>query len=149
NAAEFPYGPPAYAAADAPAVSAASFHPQLAFRAFGLSDGATNWLPLGPDVSLRSGEHYFLRAETFTPGFLYIFSVDSSGELQWLFPANSSCTFSLGANPVPPRVAITLPSGSQSYQLDDHDGTERLFAVFSATRWKDLEDALQRAGGSG
>jgi hypothetical protein len=123
------------------------FHPQIAFEAFGLSVTATNWAPLGTGSSLHSGEHFFLRAETFTPGYLYIFMVDSGGKLQWIFPANPTFSYSYGTNVLPARAAITLPPNeNQAYKLDDTTGEERVFAIYSATRWEKLEQALERAG---
>jgi hypothetical protein len=143
------YAAPAYAASAVTVPAGAAVHPKLALAVFGLGQGATRWMPLGPETSLRSGEHFFVRAETFTPGFLYIFEVDSSGNLQWLFPANPTLTYSTGANPVPARVAVTIPPGeNQAYALDDTVGEERLYAVFSATRWEQLETVLKAAGTS-
>lgn len=143
------YSPPAYSAPAVELKSGEAFHPRLALAVFGLGQGATHWLPLGPETSLRSGEHFFVRAETFTPGYLYIFEVDSSGNLQWLYPANPTLDYSSGANPLPAHVAVTLPAGAnQAYALDDVVGEERLYAIYSATRWEKLETLLKTSGTS-
>jgi len=147
GAAETQYEPPAYDQTSISLKAGEPFHPKLALAIFGLAQGATNWVPLGPETSLRSGEHFFVRAETFTPGFLYIFEVDSSEHLAWLFPTNPTVDYSTGVNPVPARVALTIPAGSnKAYALDDNVGEERLYAIFSATRWEKLESALKAAG---
>jgi hypothetical protein len=133
--------------------ASSQIRPKLAFDVFGLHQGATNWVPLGPETSLRNGEHFFIRAETFTPGFLYVFQVDSSNNLQWLFPSNNATgnisNISFGTNPLAAGdVALLPPTSSQAYALDTNVGEERTYAVFSATRWEKLEEALKDTSGN-
>ena len=45
-------------------------------------------------------------------GWLYVFQVDSSGKIQWLFPRNDSSAFSCGANPVAPGQLAQIPAAS-------------------------------------
>jgi cell division protein FtsL len=144
NAAAPLYPPSAYIQEQLPTRVSATFSPQIAFSVFGLSEGATNWELLGQGASLRSGDDYFVRADTFTPGFLYIFQVDSTSTLYWLFPANAYSN-SFGVNPVPAGVTVTLPRDDRAYQLDTNIGEERIYAIYSATRWEKLEAALRQA----
>src|SRR5437016_6327248 len=79
-------------------------------------------------------------------GYLYVFQVDSSGKCDWLFPQNESSTNSSGINPVAPGQLLSVPpaGSSNAFYLDANAGIEHIYAVFSATRWPALEEALPK-----
>ena len=122
-----------------------SLKPKLAFEIFGIRQGAKHWKQLGPESSLCSGDEYYIRVRTFSRGFLYLFQVDASHKLQWLFPANATFSDSIGANPLLEQTMLTNPPGSKAYVLNNTLGEERFYAIYSATRWEKLEEALKNA----
>jgi hypothetical protein len=82
-------------------------------------------------------------ARPLSPGYLYIFQVDSTGKKEWVFPQNQSSTNSVGSNPVMANRIIQVPTeSSQALYLDQTLGVEHVYAVFSAARWPELERAL-------
>ncbi|MEM7396513.1 MAG: DUF4384 domain-containing protein, partial [Verrucomicrobiota bacterium] len=109
--------------------------------------------PVDNGAFLRSGpiDQYAALVETLTPGYLYVFQVDSAGRTAWLYPANSSCEYSSGSNPLKAGARVQLPSRNedQGYYLDENPGMENLFFVFSSTPWPALEDALLKNSNCG
>ncbi|HXJ58686.1 MAG TPA: serine/threonine-protein kinase [Verrucomicrobiae bacterium] len=105
-------------------------------------------------VALRDGESvvseqepYRLLGQALTPGWLYLFQIDSSGHAQWIFPQNNSCLHSSGANPVAAGRFLSVPSGpvGDAFYLDRVTGVEHVYAVFTAAPWPALEEQLLRA----
>ncbi|MFO1501110.1 MAG: TIR domain-containing protein [Verrucomicrobiota bacterium] len=122
---------------------------ELNFQVNSIPTNGTEWTPLSDGDALASGEEYFIRAEPLTAGYLYIFQQDSSGKLEWIYPANNTSTNSSGTNPVPANVAVTLPAERDLvYTLDNHTGIEHFYAVLSHSRWNALEEALTRSATS-
>ena len=108
-------------------------------------------MPLPDGSSLASEkDDYFLVLRPLSQGFLYVFQVDSLGKMTWLFPENATTPFSSGVNPVVPRRVLQVPSADskQVLFLDRTPGIEHIYAVFSAMRWPELEEALARPGGT-
>ena len=85
-------------------------------------------------------------ARALSDGYLYIFQVDSSGKSEWLFPRNNQSRFSTGLNPLVARQTVQIPSADRSefLFLDNTTGVEHIYAVFSAARWPELEEALSK-----
>jgi hypothetical protein len=107
-------------------------------------------------TALRDGEalasradDYRIIAKALSPGFLYLFQVDAMGKVDWLFPRNETSAASSGSNPLEVGQSIRVPGSdsgaSQSLYLDTTVGVEHVYAVFSATRWPRLEQALARS----
>ncbi len=91
-------------------------------------------------------DDYRVVAKATSPGYLYLFQVDTAGKIDWLFPRNATSPHSYGSNPLVSGQSIQVPStesGSTLY-LDSTVGVEHIYAVFSATRWPRLEGALAR-----
>ena len=80
-------------------------------------------------------------------GYLYVFQLDSNGQLCWLFPRNSSSDFSSGENPVRSQTDLLIPqmTADQTLFLDSCTGIEQVYAVLTAAPWPELEKALARA----
>ena len=90
-------------------------------------------------------DDYRVVAKALSPGYLYLFQVDAAGKIDWLFPRNAN-PYSDGSNPLVWGQSIQVPpteSGPALY-LDTTVGVEHIYAVFSATRWPWLEEALAR-----
>ena len=145
-----------------PAAPAASPRPRLqleilARRAPGVpragersgdGSGEGSFAPIKDGQALASKvDHYLIVARPLSPGHLYMFQIDSSGKKEWLFPKNPSSAFSCGSNPVAAgqTLQVPAPEARQALYLDGTTGIEHVYAVFSATRWPDLEVALVRA----
>jgi hypothetical protein len=125
--------------------------PQLAFAIAARQKGQ-DFAFLENGGNLRSGsgkssaedDQFVLSAQTTTGGYLYIFQVDSSDNVAWLFPKNPHCQYSSGENPLKPMAAVQLPSTEtrRAFILDQTTGTEHFYAVLTTTPWRELEDAL-------
>jgi hypothetical protein len=73
----------------------------------------------------------------------YVFQIDSRGQVDWVFPKNSSSPYSSGSNPVPPNTTIKVPEGNDAaFFLDDHNGIEHLYVVATRHQWIALEAKL-------
>jgi serine/threonine protein kinase len=120
--------------------------PQLQFDIQAKRREAAEFSSLRDGDPLVSGmHHYLLVAHPLSRGYLYVFQVDAAGKTQWLFPANNASEFSSGANPVTPGQVLQMPAaGKKAFYLDATAGIEHVYAVFSATRWPDLEAALSK-----
>jgi hypothetical protein len=130
-----------------PAPNGSFAKPQLQFEILAKRKGEQNFSILKNGDALASTvDDYLIAARPMSPGYLYIFQVDSSGKKQWLFPQNRSSEFSSGANPVEAMKVIQLPPKGGRFNLDATTGIEHIYAVFSASRWPDLEDALAASG---
>jgi hypothetical protein len=92
-------------------------------------------------------DDYRVVAKALTPGYLYLFQVDATGKIDWLFPRNAASPLSQGSKPLVAGQSIQVPaaeSGKTLY-LDTTVGVEHVYAVFSASRWPRLEEALARS----
>jgi hypothetical protein len=80
-------------------------------------------------------------------GWVYVFQVDSSGQLALLFP---SARFGTDENPVIPERDYSLPSEGTSFQLDEVVGEETVYVVFSRERrtdWEEIQSSLEETRG--
>ncbi len=124
-------------------------HPKLRLEVQGLRKGEAGFRILKGEDALASGRDWYrILAYPQTPGYLYVFQVDSGGAVAWLFPANLTCMFSSGANPVAADKLTRIPplNRDTGLTLDDNVGVEHIVAVLSAERWPELEEALAAAG---
>lgn len=118
------------------------------FEIFAQHKGRPEFRRIDSPDRLRSGvDNYVAAARTEVPSFLYVIQIDSSGRSQCLFPQLEGCKLSRGQNPViPNQIKIFPPEGSQRpFYLDEVTGVEHLYAVFSASRWTELEEVLSAA----
>ncbi len=116
--------------------------PQLQFELVAMRKGEPGLRPLNDGDALASeADDYLVVMRPLSPGYLYVFQIDSSGKCEWLFPQNSASRFSSGANPVIPRAVIRVPPEKKLY-LDKTVGVEHIYAVLSATPWAELEKLL-------
>ncbi|MCJ7634816.1 DUF4384 domain-containing protein [Candidatus Bathyarchaeota archaeon] len=88
-----------------------------------------------PGAALTQKDPYYLNVHSFDQCFLYLFQLQSSGELAKLFPNSKYVPTS---NPVP-GGPIRIPDGYDWFYLDDTPGTETIYLVASRWRQKTLE----------
>lgn len=117
--------------------SALSFKVNYVYRSAGV--GKLKAIENG-DV-LRSGDHYKI---VFTPDkdcYVYIFQVDSSGQVFQLFPMESFRGVRVNQfNPVKQGKTYVLPSPDKAFVLDQKSGIERIYFVASTERNTELEN---------
>lgn len=107
-----------------------------------------DWRPLRNGEKLSSADTYSIRFEPDDESHFYVFQIDTTGKLDWIFPKNSF-EFSFGSNPVSAGTATQVPDGDQSFFLDESLGVEHLYIVATRSRWDALEQALETARKSG
>ena len=90
--------------------------------------------------TLKSGDHYKI---VFTPDkdcYVYIFQVDSSGQVFQLFPMESFRGVRVTQfNPVKQGKKYVLPSPDKAFLLDKKVGIERMYFIASREENKELE----------
>ncbi|GAG75204.1 unnamed protein product [marine sediment metagenome] len=115
---------------------ALSFHVNYVYR----SEGKGELKPINNGDVLKSGDHFKI---IFTPDkdcYVYIFQVDSSGQIFKLFPMKSFMGVQVNNfNPVTKGTTYTLPSSEKAFMLDDQVGTERIYFIVSKERNKEIE----------
>lgn len=113
--------------------------------------GENRFDPIESGDSLRSedtndeteDDAYLIAVETDTRAFMYVFQIDSSGVLSWLFPQTPSSNVATGQNPVPADQTVVLPAGGQqAITLDQRPGDEFVFVVLAHWPIADLESLL-------
>lgn len=109
------------------------------------SNTSKTWRPLRDDEALSSADNYKIMFCPEETTFFYVFQIDSSGKLDWLFPKNRTSPYSSGSNPVPGSLWITLPNGNKAFHLDENQGIEHVYIVAATKRWRDLEVSLRGA----
>lgn len=106
---------------------------------------------------LKSGDHYKI---VFTPDkdcYVYIFQVDSSGQVFQLFPMESFRGVRVNQfNPVKQGKKYVLPSPDKAFLLDEKVGIERMYFIASNEENEELESlyakltaAVKRKNSSG
>jgi hypothetical protein len=110
--------------------------------------GAPKFNALKDGESLASEvDDYCVVGRALSGGYLYVFQVDSSGKAEWLFPRNDRSKYSSGSNPLVATQTFQIPAAESAgfLYLDRTPGIEHLYAVFSATRWPELEAELAKS----
>ena len=79
------------------------------------------------DHMFRSGDRIKMRLETNRDGYLYLFTVGSTGRYRLLFPQPQQTG---GSTLVKARTVYEIPNGAH-IKFDDHPGEERLLALLS------------------
>jgi hypothetical protein len=118
---------------------------RLAIEARRRGEQAFSVLQDGEALASRSDD-YRIIAQALSRGYLYLFQADAMGKVDWLFPRNETSGVSGGSNPLAQRQVIRVPMSDPegSLYLDSTVGVEHVYAIFSATRWTRLEQALVR-----
>jgi|GEM_PF-3370431 len=110
--------------------------------------GTKSFSPLKDGDPVASGaDDYIVALHALTDGYLYVFQIDSTGNLAWLYPSNPASKFSSGSNPVSKGQLVQIPARERGRALflDNNLGVEHIYAVFSAARWLEFELALGQA----
>jgi hypothetical protein len=90
--------------------------------------------------TLKSGDHYKIVFTSDKDCFVYIFQVDSSGQVFQLFPMESFRGVRVNQfNPVKQGKKYVLPSPDRAFLLDKKVGIERLYFIASREENKELE----------
>lgn len=121
--------------------------PQLRLELFGRRKGAAAFASIKDgDVLASEVDDYIIVVQPMSAGYLYVFQVDTAGNIAWLFPRNPTTSFSCGANPVVPNQPLQIPPAEvgRAFFLDQNTGIEHVYVVFSAARWTELERSLAR-----
>jgi hypothetical protein len=105
----------------------------------------TEWVPLRNGQELSSDDRYFITMRPSQASYFYIFQIDSTGKLDWLFPANSFSKDSSGGNPVSAGAMTKVPPADRAFYLDENLGFEHLYVVATPGPWPELEAALSQA----
>lgn len=113
-----------------------SFEVNYVYRAAGVGELKT----IKNEDTLKSGDHYKI---VFTPDkncYVYIFQVDSSGQVFQLFPMESFRGVRVNQfNPVKQGKKYVLPSPDKAFLLDKKVGIERMYFIASREENKELE----------
>ena len=123
-------------ALDSTNASFLSFEVNYVYRTAGVGELKT----LKNGDTLKSGDHYKI---VFTPDkdcYVYIFQVDSSGQVFQLFPMKSFRGVRVNQfNPVKQGKKYVLPSPNKAFLLDKKVGIERMYFIASSEENKELE----------
>lgn len=86
--------------------------------------GSAEWVPLGPEDTLHSGDRYRLAVHSPVPAYLYVGRTVSDGPFELLYPSH-------GASSEPPKTvqSVVLPDAGKGYVLDQKSGEESIFAL--------------------
>lgn len=103
------------------------------------------WRPLRDGEPLSSSYNYRIVFQPDKKAYFYIFQIDSTGKLDWIFPKNNSSPYSSGKNPTEGGLWTKIPSGEDALHLDENLGIEHIYIVATPSRWEALEKALSDA----
>jgi len=127
-----------------PPVPAHYTPPQIELAILARRNGNEGFRALSDGEELVSEvDDYVIALRPYTPGYVYVFQIDSSGKAEWLFPRNDSSKFSSGSNPIVTEQVIQVPDKRVLF-LDQTAGIEHIYTIFAASRWPELEVALYR-----
>ncbi len=105
------------------------------------NQGRGDFLPFGESSVLHSGDSLKLLFQSTEEAYVYIFMVDSHGNIGRLFPSGDFRGASqVNHNPVQKNVQYFVPSRHKSFRLDQNIGEESIY--FIATREPD--EALEQ-----
>ena len=100
--------------------------------------------PIQPGSRLHSNDQYKIIFSSDQQAYVYIFQVDSAGQIVQLFPMERYGNLVLNnLNPVNFGKTVFLPARDKAFTLDDQIGTERIYFVASRQRSMELESLYQ------
>lgn len=105
--------------------------------------GAAPWGALNSGDTLTSHDNYKIVFRPDHSCYVYVFQIDSSGHLDWLFPKNSTSTYSSGMNPIQAGKWHEMPGEGLAFHLDEMLGVEHIYIVMTENRWLEMEHRLQ------
>ena len=123
-------------------------HTSLSFRVNYIyrSAGRGELKPISEGSILNSGDHYKI---VFTPNqycHVYIFQVDSSGQIFQLFPMDAFKDVQVyNINPVMAGRKYILPAADKAFVLDETTGTERIYFIGSTVESIELMKLTDKA----
>jgi len=127
-------------ALDSTNASMLSFEVNYVYRTAGVGELKT----IKNGDTLKSGDHYKI---VFTPDkdcHVYIFQVDSSGQVFQLFPMKSFRGVRVNQfNPVKQGKKYVLPSPDKAFLLDMKVGIERMYFIASNEENKEIESLYE------
>jgi hypothetical protein len=109
------------------------------------NESNADWTTLSNGQELSSDDRYIIAFRPTQVCHLYVFQIDSTGKLDWLFPVNPMGSHSSGRNPVPAAAWTKVPNADKAFLLDENLGVEHLFIVATYKPWPELEEALLKA----
>lgn len=109
------------------------------------NESNADWTTLSNGQELSSDDRYIIAFRPIQICHLYVFQIDSTGKLDWLFPVNTIDSHSSGRNPVPAAAWTKVPNADKAFLLDENLGVEHLFIVATYKPWPELEEALLKA----
>jgi hypothetical protein len=115
-------------------------YPSVSLNYVYRTGGSGELKPLTAGSELRSGDHYKVMFSADEELYIYIFQIDSGGQIFQLFPMERFKDVVLGnVNPVRKGKAYTLPSETQAFKLDKQVGTERIYFLAFEEPNQDVE----------
>jgi hypothetical protein len=109
------------------------------------NEPVSRWAFLQNGQSLSGRDRYFILMRSEQECYFYVFQIDSTGKLDWLFPANNFNRESSGKNPVFQGKTIKVPPDDRAFYLDENKGVEHIYVVATPEPWQELETALSTA----
>jgi hypothetical protein len=99
-----------------------------------------------PGMTLTSEHLYGVYLRPVEDCFAYVFQVDSTGQVQMIFP-NSD--FHTGGNRLDAGEDRWVPNDQELYQLDEHQGTETIYVAASRQPLRELEEMAGKTSEKG
>jgi len=103
-------------------------------------EGQQDYRPFNPGDLLRSGDHYKILIKPEDDMFLYLFQMDSSQHLYWLFPTDDLKVNIQARKPLMKNQTYSLPAQDEAYFLDQMQGNENIYMIASKTPDPYLEE---------
>ncbi len=103
-----------------------------------------NFRPFHPGDLLRSGDHYKILVKPEDDTFLYLFQMDSSQQLYWLFPTDGLKINIQSRLPLRKNQTYSLPAQDEAYFLDHKQGDENIYMIARKTPDPYLEELGRR-----
>lgn len=106
---------------------------------------SASWRSLHDGESLSSADNYRIIFQPEDIAYFYVFQIDSTGKLDWIYPKNISSPYSSGNNPVYAGNWIQIPGDNEAFHLDENIGIEHIYIVVTKSPWDALEKSLRNA----
>jgi len=103
-------------------------------------EGQQDFRPFHPGDLLRSGDHYKILVKPEDDTFLYLFQMDSSQQLYWLFPMDDLKINIQSRQPLKKNKTYSLPAQDEAYFLDQMQGNENIYMIARKTPDPYLEE---------
>ena len=111
---------------------------------FVFAPNGQDFRPFHPGDQLRSGDHYKILVKPEDDTFLYLFQMDSSQRLYWLFPTDDLKINIQARLPLRKNQTYSLPAQDETYFLDQMQGDENIYMIARKTPDPYLEELGRR-----